>query len=74
MCPDVHHCVANFFGWFTIFQRGISDELIMQLTSMGPLAVMFFLWIVIRLFVMAASWMATQSACLRYWRLSASTW
>jgi tripartite ATP-independent transporter DctM subunit len=36
---------ANFFGWFTIFER-IPDALIMQLTSMGasPAA---FLWIVI---------------------------
>ena len=36
---------ANFFGWFTIFQR-IPDALIMQLTSMGasPAA---FMWIVI---------------------------
>jgi tripartite ATP-independent transporter DctM subunit len=36
---------ANFFGWFTIFQR-IPDELIIQLSAMGttPAA---FLWIVI---------------------------
>jgi tripartite ATP-independent transporter DctM subunit len=36
---------ANFFGWFTIFQR-IPDELIMQLTAMGT-SQADFLWIVI---------------------------
>lgn len=36
---------ANFFGWFTIFQR-IPDALIMQLTAMGASAVAF-MWIVI---------------------------
>jgi C4-dicarboxylate transporter, DctM subunit len=36
---------ANFFGWFTIFQR-IPDALIMQLTSMGASATSF-MWIVI---------------------------
>jgi TRAP-type C4-dicarboxylate transport system permease large subunit len=36
---------ANFFGWFTIFQR-IPDELILQLTAMGT-SQSDFLWIVI---------------------------
>lgn len=36
---------ANFFGWFTIFQR-IPDELIMQLSAMGSTQG-DFLWIVI---------------------------
>ncbi len=36
---------ANFFGWFTIFQR-IPDELIIQLTAMGT-SQADFLWIVI---------------------------
>lgn len=36
---------ANFFGWFTIFQR-IPDELIMTLTAMGSTQT-DFLWIVI---------------------------
>ena len=36
---------ANFFGWFTIFQR-IPDALIMQLTAMGA-SPTGFLWIVI---------------------------
>ncbi|TBW40717.1 TRAP transporter large permease [Siculibacillus lacustris] len=36
---------ANFFGWFTIFQR-IPDEMIMQLTAMGT-SQSDFLWIVI---------------------------
>ena len=36
---------ANFFGWFTIFER-IPDALIMQLTSMGASATAF-MWIVI---------------------------
>jgi len=36
---------ANFFGWFTIFER-IPDALIMQLTAMGASPVAF-LWIVI---------------------------
>jgi tripartite ATP-independent transporter DctM subunit len=36
---------ANFFGWFTIFQR-IPDELITQLTAMGTTQA-DFLWIVI---------------------------
>jgi C4-dicarboxylate transporter, DctM subunit len=36
---------ANFFGWFTIFQR-IPDELVMQLTAMGA-SQAAFLWIVI---------------------------
>jgi C4-dicarboxylate transporter, DctM subunit len=36
---------ANFFGWFTIFER-IPDALIMHLTSMGASAVSF-MWIVI---------------------------
>jgi C4-dicarboxylate transporter, DctM subunit len=36
---------ANFFGWFTIFQR-IPDQLIMQLTAMGT-GQTDFLWIVI---------------------------
>jgi C4-dicarboxylate transporter DctM subunit len=36
---------ANFFGWFTIFER-IPDALIMQLTAMGATPVSF-LWIVI---------------------------
>jgi len=36
---------ANFFGWFTIFER-IPDALIMQLTSMGATATAF-IWIVI---------------------------
>jgi tripartite ATP-independent transporter DctM subunit len=36
---------ANFFGWFTIFQR-IPDELIMTLTAMGSTQA-DFLWIVI---------------------------
>ena len=35
---------ANFFGWFTIFER-IPDALIMQLTAMGASATAF-LWIV----------------------------
>ncbi len=36
---------ANFFGWFTIFQR-IPDALITQLTAMGASAAAF-MWIVI---------------------------
>jgi tripartite ATP-independent transporter DctM subunit len=36
---------ANFFGWFTIFER-IPDALIMQLTAMGASATSF-MWIVI---------------------------
>jgi tripartite ATP-independent transporter DctM subunit len=36
---------ANFFGWFTVFQR-IPDALIMQLTAFGASATAF-LWIVI---------------------------
>ncbi|MBU1565465.1 MAG: TRAP transporter large permease [Proteobacteria bacterium] len=36
---------ANFFGWFTIFER-IPDALIMQLTAMGATATAF-MWIVI---------------------------
>jgi len=36
---------ANFFGWFTIFER-IPDALIMQLTALGASPVAF-LWIVI---------------------------
>ena len=36
---------ANFFGWFTIFQR-IPDELIMSLSAMGSTPTSF-LWIVI---------------------------
>lgn len=36
---------ANFFGWFTIFER-IPDSLIMQLTAMGATTA-GFLWIVI---------------------------
>lgn len=42
---------ANFFGWFTIFER-IPDELIMQLTAFGATST-GFLWIVIAIiFVM----------------------
>jgi len=36
---------ANFFGWFTIFER-IPDQLIMQLTALGA-SPAGFLWIVI---------------------------
>ena len=36
---------ANFFGWFTIFER-IPDALIIQLTAMGASATAF-MWIVI---------------------------
>lgn len=36
---------ANFFGWFTIFER-IPDALIMQLTAMGATATAF-MWIII---------------------------
>ena len=36
---------ANFFGWFTIFER-IPDALIMQLSAMGA-SPAGFLWIVI---------------------------
>ncbi len=36
---------ANFFGWFTIFER-IPDALIMQLTAMGTTATAF-MWIII---------------------------
>ena len=50
---------ANFFGWFTIFER-IPDALIMQLSAMGASATAF-MWIVIAIILSwGVSWTAMQ--------------